>query len=217
MAERSKLVTRLVLFFLGVILMATSGGLSAAPAEQTLFYEAKLKSSSFGDMGTRRMWIKNDCMRWESMTKQLKMVVIKNSEGVFLLHPWKKAAGKYPAGTTRDNPSTFLPGPIGPTNTFLADVKATRSGGEKVGKEMCDIYTYQAPCDKRVCKLWVSKTSGKPVKLVVAGERRKTDTITAVYTKFEPGARIIDSQFRLPNGYSVRMIPIDKAADKKAA
>jgi outer membrane lipoprotein-sorting protein len=210
-------VTRTVLFFLSIVLALGSGSGAQKATNQTLFYEAKLVSSSFGDLGIRRMWIKGNCMRWEACSKDLKMTLIKNGQGVFLLHPWKKSAGKYPPGSNREKPGTYLPGPSGSPKAFLAGVKAVRCGSEKVGKESCEVYSYTDSQTARKCKLWLCAASGKPVKLVLMGEHGKADTITATYTKFEPGAKVDDSLFRLPKGCQVRTMPERQAVPDKAA
>jgi outer membrane lipoprotein-sorting protein len=209
-------VTKRVLFFLCIVLAVGGGSSAAAAGSQTLFYEARLKSSSFGNMGTRRMWIKGNLMRWEACTKDFKLILIKNGQGVFLLHPWKKSAGKYPPGSNRENPRSYLPGPTGSSQSFLASVKATQCGREKVGSTMCEVYSYTDQASARKCKLWLSRTNGKPIKLVLKGDLRKKDTITAMYTKFEPGAKVSDSLFELPKGCVVRAMPAPEAAPNKA-
>lgn len=209
-------MTKRVLFFLCIVLAVGSGSIAATAGSQSLFYEAKLKSSSFGDMGIRRMWIKGNCMRWEACTKNFKLTSIKNGQGVFLLHPWKKSAGKYPPGSNRENPQTYLPGPTGSSKWFLTSVKATRCGQEKVGSTMCDVYSYTDQASARKCKLWLSKSSGSPVKLVLIGDRKKVDTITATYTKFQLGVKVDDSRFELPKGCVVKTMPAPEAAPNKA-
>jgi outer membrane lipoprotein-sorting protein len=209
-------VTKRVLFFLCIVLAAGSRPGAAAGGTQTLFYEAKLKSSSFGDMGVRKMWLKGSLMRWEACTKNLKLTCIKNSQGVFLLHPFRKSAGKYPPGSNRENPRAFLPGPTGPSATFLASVKASRCGREKVGPTMCDVYSYHDQTSARDCKLWLSTASGKPVKLVLKGDRKKLDTITATYSRFEMGGQVDNSLFELPKGCVITAMPGSEAAPIKA-
>lgn len=210
-------MTKRVLFFLCIVSMVGGWAGANAATVPTMFYEARLKSSSFGDMGTRKMWIKGGLMRWESSQKDFKLTLIKNGQGVFLLHPWRNSAGKYPAGSNRDNPRALLPGPTGSPSTFLASVKAKQCGREKVGKDTCVIHSYTDPYSKRNCKLWVSNRTGKPVKLVLKGEKGKLDTITATYTRFEPGAKVNDSLFSLPVGCQVKTMPAQKAGPDEAA
>jgi len=191
-------------FSLGSVLQA------AATSRQTLIYEVKLKSLSFGNMGTRRMYIKGDNMRWEGKVDRLPFLAIKNSQGAFLIHPWQKIAARYPAESNRNNPRTYLPGPTESPRVFLAKVKATRCGRETVEKRRCDLWSYFEPTTRRTCRLWVDAKTGKPVKIMLVGVKKRMDTIVGIYTKFIVGARISDSLFELPKGCAVRPMPYPK-------
>ncbi|MCX8053404.1 MAG: hypothetical protein N3B12_06320 [Armatimonadetes bacterium] len=184
--------------------MASSASLSKP---QTLHYEVKMKSLSFGNMGTKKMYIKGNKMRWETNAAYLPLTVIKNEKGTFLVSPFKKTAARYAPGSNRNDPKIYLPGPLGSPKAFLREMRAVKRGREKVGREVCDVYSYYAPASDRKCKLWVSINTGKPVKLVLEGEKKLKDTIVATYTKFVLGGHIPDSLFELPKGYVVRNMP----------
>jgi hypothetical protein len=188
---------------------------AVASKPQTVHYEVKMKSLSFGDMGTKRMFIKGENMRWETKAADLPLTVIKNKQGTFLVSPFKKTAAKYPEGSNRSNPRIYLPGPTGSPRIFLQKMKATKRGREKVERETCDIYSYHEPATDRNCKLWISVKSGKPVKLVLEGAKKTKDTIVAAYTKFELGGPVPDSLFELPRGYAVRPMPRPKVTSEQ--
>jgi hypothetical protein len=122
----------------------------------------------------------------------------------------QKVLGKYPKESNRNNPRVYLPGPTGSPKVFLAQVKAAKRGREAVGGQTCDVYSYTDPVSGRKCRLWVSVKSGKPVKLVLEGERKRNDTVVAMYTKFVLGANVRDSLFELPKGYTIRPMPRPK-------
>ena len=178
-------------------------------------YEVKLKSESFGNMGARKMWLDGDKMRWEGKSDRLPLLLIKNEQGAFLVHPWNKVAGKYPTGSNRTNPMALLPGPTGPVKVFLKSMKAKKHGKEKANNVVCDVYSYSEPVSKRNCKLWVDAKSNKPTKLVLLGKRGKQDTITATYTKYVVGEAVSKSLFQVPKGYAVRSMPTQRMASKK--
>ena len=210
-----KLKTTL-LVLCGIVSVGATWGASA-PQPRTLHYELEVKSASFGNMGARKMWIKGDNMRWEAKTDRFSLKLIKNKQGVFLIHPWNKYAARYPDGSSRGNPRVLFPGPTGPIRDFLAEVKATKHGIQKTRNEQCNVYNYTDPFTRHQAKMWVSAKSGKPVQLLLKGERGKADTITAAYTKFELGGNAPDSLFELPKGYAIRPMPARKLASKTAA
>ncbi|MCX6344751.1 MAG: hypothetical protein NT018_06725 [Armatimonadetes bacterium] len=196
--------------FLFVCSIVSVGAVSAdkkAPESQGIYYELKLKSESFGNMGTRKMWIKGSNMRWESKSDRLPIRLIKNSSGVFMIHPWRKFAAKYPAGTPKGNPRLYLPGPTGPVKLFLKQVNAKKLGTDKVSGQRCDVYSYSDPVTKSSAKLWVGAATSKPVKILMMGERGKKDTVTATYTKFDLSAKVPDALFQIPKGYTMRPMP----------
>ncbi len=195
------------LLLLSAALAVGTASWAKAPQPKTTQYEVKLKSEAFGDLGTRKMWIKGENMRWEYMAAGLPLKLVKNKQGVFLIHPWNKTAAKYPEGTNRSNPLALFPGPTGPVNDFLKSVKAAKRGTEKVGKELCTVYTYTEPVDKKSCRIWISAKSGSPVKLTIKGTRGKSDPITATYARYTVGASVSDTLFQLPKGYNIRPMP----------
>ena len=183
----------------------------ATPVDsQATHYEVKLKSTNFGVMGVRKMWIKGNNMRWEAKSERLPLCVVKNQQGTFLVHPWNKIAAKYPDNSLRSMPATYLPGPSGSPSAFLKSVKARKVGKETVDKQPCQVYAYVEPNTKSNCKLWIGAKSGKPVQLLVKGARKKQDTVIATYTKYEQGAKVANSLFELPKGYAIRQMPTQK-------
>jgi len=196
-----------ILFLLCVALSVGAASEVVASKSQTVQYEIKLKSGAFGDMGTRKMWIKGDNFRWEYMSAGLPLKLVKNSKGIFLIHPWNKIVGKYPSLSNRGDPIALFPGPAGPIDSFLKKVKAVKRGTEKINGELCDVYTYAAPADRRNCRIWISKKTSKPVKLTMEGVRGKADPIIATYSKFVIGANVPDSLFEIPSGYQVKPMP----------
>lgn len=186
-----------------------------APKPNTLHYKIKVKSESFGDMGTREMWVKGDKMRWYYISAGLPLRIIKNQQGVFLIHPWNKTAAKYPAGSSRGNPSVLFPGPTTSPAAYLKSVKAVKGKRELLNKQPCDVYSYTEPVSKRACKLWVDPKNGAPVKLSIKGEAKKLDSLTATYEKFTVGAAVPDSLFELPKGYKIRPMPEPKQTSGK--
>lgn len=196
-----------ILFLLCTALSVGAASGAKAPQPQTVQYEVKLKSGAFGDMGTRKMWIRGDYFRWEYMSAGLPLKLVKNSQGVFLIHPWNKVAAKYPAKSSRSKPLGLFPGPAEPVSSFLKTVKAAKQKPEKVGTQLCDVYSYKDPIGGKQCRIWVGKSTGKPVKLTTEGAKGKADPITATYTKFVVGASVPDSMFKIPSGYEIRPMP----------
>ena len=199
--------TKSILFLLCAILPMGAAYGKKSPKPYTIHYEVKLQSASFGDMGTRKLWVKGDKMRWESKSADLPLHIVKNDRGVFLLHPWQDVAAKYPKGTSRGNPRALLPGPTGSPKVFLKAVNAVKHGQETIDNKPCNVYTYTDPVTKRDCRIWIGARSGKPVRLLLKGDRARVDTVTATYTKFVEGANAPDSLFELPKGYTIRPMP----------
>lgn len=210
-------VTNILLLLCAVAVIGSAA--DAGPTVPvTLHYKVKMQSASFGkDAGTREVWIKGDKMRCEIYGGKLRVTLVKNSQGVFLLHPWSKVAGKYPDGSPRGNPRTLLPGPTGSTAIFLAKVNAKRLDDQKVGNRVCKVYSYTEPTTKRFCKLWVDAKSSKPVKLWMKGKRKVMDELIATYVLYDQTSSISDSVFELPTGYAVRPMPKRELASKPAA
>jgi hypothetical protein len=208
------LKTRNILLLLCTVLIMGMVSRSGAAVPGTLHYKVRMKSSSFGDMGTREIWLKGGMMRCHIISARLPLTVVKNSQGVFLIHAWDKIAGKYPDGSPRGNPRALLPGPSGSPKVFLREMKAVRQAKDKVGKQNCEVYSYTEPLTKRLCKLWVDAKSGKPVKLWLKGKHKVVDEVTASYVSFEEGVKISDSLFELPKGCAVRPMPKRELASK---
>lgn len=210
-------LSNILLLLCAVAVIGSAAG-AGPTVPATLHYKVKMQSASFGkDAGTREVWIKGDKMRCEIYGGKLRVTVLKNSQGVFLLHPWNKVAGKYPDGSPRGNPRTLLPGPTGSPKLFLAKVNARKLDNQKVGNRVCEVYSYTEPTTKRFCKLWVDTKTGKPVKLWMNGKHKVMDELTATYVLYDQTARISDSVFELPKGYSVRPMPKRELASKPAS
>lgn len=201
------------LIVLGIVTGMGTAAHAGTTAPTTLHYKVQMKSS-VGNMGTREVWLKNGKMRCNIDSARLPLTLLKNSQGVFLLHAWNKIAGKYPDGSVRGNARALLPGPTGSPATFLRSVHAKRAGSEQVGKRSCDVYSYTDPTTKRFCKLWVERKSGQPVKLWLKGTLRVTSEVTVTYLLFKEGEKISDSIFELPKGYAVRPMPKNEIASK---
>ncbi|MBP6964467.1 MAG: hypothetical protein KBC96_08680 [Armatimonadetes bacterium] len=182
----------------------------------TVVYEVKL-SSPQGDMGTRKMYRRGDHFLWEYESAGMKMKFVRNKDGAFMIHPTGRYAGKYPPGSNRENPITFLPGPQGDVKEFLNRQRAERVGEEKVEGRICDIYTYIESESQWKCKLWVDKKDFVPVKMTMTGAK-KTDVIDVIYLSYKTGVVVAESRFDLPKDIEIRNVPEPKkdseAADK---
>ncbi len=174
---------------------------SIAKKADTLYYEVKMKSEQ-GDMGTRKMYMKGSRFAWEYDSAGLTVTVIKTEDGVTMIWPEKKRGWKYPKGSTRESPMSYLPGPAGDVKQFLAKNKAQKDGAEKIGKKDCLIYTYKEEVSKWKCKLWVEKKTLNPVKLVMMGAK-PSDATTVTYVKYQRGAEVADSRFKVPKDITV--------------
>lgn len=209
MKRRSILFLICAIFSLGTVTTAQNN------KPYTLHYEVTMKSANFGNMGTRKLWIKGNYMRWDYQSGKLPLTLIKNKDGVFLIHPWNKVAAKYPESSNRGNPKALLPGPTGSPKAFVKAMNAKAKGQKTVNNQKCDVYTYTDPITKLACELWVSVDGGKPVQLLIKGSKGKADTITATYTKYQEGAAVSDSQFQIPKGYAVKPMPEKKLTSNK--
>jgi len=187
-----------------------------AAAPQTLHYKVQMKTG-FGNAGFREFWIKGSNMRCELQSGQFVIAIVKNPNGVFMIHPMKKVAAKYPDGSPRGNARTLLPGPTGSPKAFLGQMKATRVASAKVGKQSCDVYWYTEPITKRHCKLWLDAKTGKPVKLWMEGKQKVMDEVTATYVTFVQGVAIPDSKFQVPKDYAIRPMPKQDYASRPAS
>jgi len=185
-------------------LMLSASALCVAAATNSVVYEVKMKSSA-GNMGTRKMSLKGECFRWEANTAGLLVRIIKNHDGVYILDYKDRFAGKYPAGSSRENPSVFLPGPIGNVSAFLKQQKAKQTTKGTVNKKSCVAYEYTESVTKWNCRLWVTKASLTPVRLELIGKKKGT-SVTADYSYYKLGVPIADSVFELPKGIPLRNV-----------
>jgi len=215
--EDNTVRNRILLLLVCAVVIVGTAGRAQSPKPYTLHYEVRLKSASFGNMGVRKLWLKGDRMRWEWKSANLPIRLIKNDQGVFMLHPWNKIAARYPKGSPRGNPTALLPGPSGSPNVFLKAVKAVKSGSKTLEGTPCAGYSYTEPTTKRNCVLWVSTKSGRPVQLLLKGKNKQMDTVTATYTKFVECIGIADSLFEVPKGFAIRPMPETQRLTSKSA
>jgi len=201
-----------MLSVLAILVALCSGQSDAKPKIDTVVYQVQMNSPQ-GNMGTRKMYKKGDNFVWEADSAGIKMKFIKNKDGAFMLHPMGRFAGKYPPGTNRESPMTFLPGPAGDVKQFLDKNEAKKEGEEKIDKTLCDIYTYTEKETKWKCKLWVEQKTLRPVKMVMTGAK-KSDTIDVTYISYRTGAVVADSRFELPKGLEIRPMPEKKDPPK---
>lgn len=193
-----------VIILLAVVLLCPVS-LCCADKPSTVIYEVKMKSAQ-GDMGTRIMHMKGSDFSWEYDSAGLKMRLIRNKDGAFLIHPQNRYIGKYPAGSDRESPMSFLPGPTGDVKAFLANVKAEKAREETIDENTCDVYKYNEPVSGWKCELSVDQKSMKPVKLIMKGIKAELD-ITANYVSYKTGEDIPDSYFVLPKDVPIRPMP----------
>ena len=203
---------RSMLSVLAILVALCSGQSDAKPKIDTVVYEVQMQSPQ-GNMGTRKMYKKGDNFVWEADSAGIKMKFIKNKDGAFMLHHLGRFAGKYPPGTNRESPMTFLPGPAGDVKQFLDKNEAKKEGEEKIDKTLCDIYTYTEKETKWKCKLWVEQKTLRPVKMVMTGAK-KSDTIDVAYISYKTGLVVADSRFKLPEGIEIRPMPEKKEPPK---
>lgn len=182
----------------------------AAPKPATLFYEVRLTSPQ-GDMGTRKMYIKGAHYAWYVDSPGIKTRLVRNKDGVFLLHPLRNVAAKYAAGSATESPQACLPGPTGDVKQFLTAHSAKKIAEQSLNKKPCLVYTYTEKLTGFACKLWVTKASLSPVRLIMTGAKGK-QVITADYVSYELGADVPDSHFRLPKDVQIRPMPASRTA-----
>lgn len=178
---------------------------SCANKPDTLSYEVKLKCK-LGDMGTRKMYIKGSEYAWYVDSAGLKTRLVRNKDGVFLLHPMRPAAAKFPPGSNRESPMVCLPGPAGNVKRFLSANDARKSGEDKINKKACILYTYTEKVTRDKCKLWIEKAAMTPVRLVIE-DPHPDRTVTADYVSYRLGCPVADSHFELPKGTQIQPMP----------
>lgn len=207
-------IRTLSLSMMAIMVGMCCGQSFAKPKIDTVVYEVKL-SSPQGDMGTRKMYRRGSHFLWEYESAGLKMKFIRNKDGAFMIHPTGRYAGKYPAGSNRENPLTFLPGPQGDVKEFLGKQKAERVGEEKIGNAMCDMYSYTEQESGWKCKLWVNKKDNAPVKMMMTGAK-KTDVVDVTYQSYKTGVVVAESRFSLPKDIEIRDVPEPKKSSEAA-
>ncbi len=199
------LARRIALSAAAILIALCSGQSQAKPKIDTVVYEVRM-SSPHGNMGTRKMYRRGEHFIWDADSAGLKVKFIKNKDGAFMIHPKERFAAKYPAGSNRESPMTFLPGPAGDVKEFLEANEAKKEGQETINKKVCDIYTYTEKETKWKCKLWVEQDKLTPVKMVMKGAK-ETDVIEVTYLSYKLGAVIASSRFELPKGIEIRPMP----------
>ena len=172
---------------------------------RTVVYEVKMKSAQ-GDMGARALHMKGSDFTWDYETGNLKMHFIKNKDGAFIIQPFGRFIGKYPAGSDRESPMTFLPGPIGDVKAFLESNKAEKVKEEKLNDKDCDVYTYHEKVSGWNCELWVEQKTMIPVQLILKGIKPEQN-VTVTYVSYKTGVDVPDSLFVLPKDLKIRPMP----------
>ncbi len=180
--------------------------LSANASTKSLVAEMKLSSKNLGGMGDARLWIKGDSYRWEKSLQNMVITIVKNSDGVFLIHPAKRWAAKYEQGSNRENPASVVMGPFGDIDSYLKEQKARKLATTVLNGRKCVVWTW-GNAKTITNKLYVDEKKNVPVKMVIVGNEKKSDTIEIVYKKYELGAKIDDSVFKLPEGIEIRNMP----------
>ena len=204
-------LSSMLLLVAASVLMAPCHSQAAGKKNETLYYEVKLTCPD-GNMGVRKMYMKDGCFTWITQTRNLgqqgmgPITLIKNKDGAFLIDPHGMWVGKYPQGSNRESPMVYLPGPTGDVKAFLAKEKALKAGREKIGANTCDVYTYREKVTNHYCKLWVNQKTSVPEKLLILGGR-KQDSRTATYLAYKIGCPIDDAKFVLPDKVPIRPIP----------
>lgn len=200
-------IARIVLFVSLLAFIAAAAG----AASTSLAVEMKLSSKNLGGMGDARLWIKGDFYRWEKTMQTMVVTIVKNADGVFLIHPMKRWAAKYEPGSNRENPASVVIGPFGDVNTYLKEQKARKLTTAVLNGRKCVVWTWNTG-KTTINKLYVDEKKNVPVKFIIAGTEKKADTLEVIYKKYELGAKIDDSRFQLPEGIEIRNMPKREAA-----
>ncbi len=189
------------------------GQVFAQNKPDTLYYQVKVKSG-LGNEGTRDMYVKGanfrfdyDCGDAKSGTR-VKSTAIRNKDGAFLLPSSGRQIGKYPAGSSRYIPTSYIPGPCGDVKAFLKSQNAKKVTPVKVGAIKCDAYTYKDKTSNTDCKLLVNPKTQTPAQLLISNPVKggKTFHRTVSYVTYKRGVSIPDSKFEIPKG--VPIIPM---------
>ena len=197
--------TKLCSFSLLLVFIALIAVPLLAAGPGSLVCEMTLESKNFGKMGGAKLWIKGDNYRYEKLATWYTITLVKNADGVFLIHPEQRWAGKYAKGSDRERIENLVMGPVGDLAAYLKKVTARKVGNEAVDEVKCAIYKWDAP--KTTYKMWVNEKKNVPAKLMRIGLGDKADTITVAYQKYESGAAVDDSQFVLPKDIPIRDMP----------
>ena len=137
---KSKLVLALSLLITALFPMSA---FSADPPK-TLVCEVKVVTAE-GDGTIRKLFVKGTNWRGEMTTQGMLFRTIKNSQGLFTLHPSDRFALQYPTGTTRDLPQSFVPCPIDDFDGYFKRVEAKTGEQTTFEGKKCDVYTYDDP------------------------------------------------------------------------
>ena len=175
----------------------------------TCVYKVKLKSS-YGNEGTREMYVKGKNYRWDYHSGDahsgivMDNSIIRNKDGAFLYLKSRKRVGKYAAGDPSESPMYCVVGPQGDVKAFIKEKGAKKLKAEKVGKKLCDVYTYKVVNDRY--KLYVDPKTMTPVQITIAAPMPKGKTFhrTITYTSYKRGVEVSDSLFTLPKDIPVR-------------
>lgn len=190
-----------------VATVACSGQAFAQKKPDTLIYHVKMKSS-YGDEGTRDMFIKGTYFRLDYHSAGMESTALKNKDGAFLIPSTRRQIGKYPPGSNRENPMSYIPGPQGDVKEFIKQQGAKKVAAEKVAKKPCDVYSYTDKSSQGSCKLYVNPKTGQPVQVTFAMKmKNKVFHRTITYVSYKRGVDVPDSKFELPKGIVVVPMP----------
>ncbi len=184
-------------FFLTVVLAATVFGRASAYAFSVSF-EQRVRSPKDGQLYTGQVRMKDDKMRIEQSAQGMRMVMLRNEQGMFNYMPDNGMAMKIPELQFKQQAMPQSDDYLG----YLEQLQAKKVGSEKIRSYECDIYLYTDPEDGAQVKVWVWTKGPKPfpVQIERAG---KDGTLVFEVDKVKFDAPMDDSLFRLPEGVQV--------------
>jgi outer membrane lipoprotein-sorting protein len=213
MLSSSRLKSLALIAATGFLVPGAFASTDAKPSTaRTTVYGIHLKST-FGDMGTRKLYVDGEFFRWEYSCAGLDTKLIKNRDGLFLLNNRRKFAGKYPPGDSRESVSALFPGPIGNVGSYLKSRNAKLAGKTVINKKKCMQYDYSAGAEWR-CKLWVDAATSTPVQIELNG-KTKADHVKGTYTSYRLNSPVPESLFALPKDMKIVDMPRRKVGENK--
>jgi outer membrane lipoprotein-sorting protein len=184
---------------------ATTGAKSAATTGSK--FAVEINYAKHGKGGTAKFWIKGDKVREEKKSGGgLRVVMITNEQGMFMKNKYSNIWAKLPSSMGHGLVERLLGGPAGDPKPFLKARSAKKTGMEKLNGESCEVWSYRTRKNEERYKLWISATTGKPVKLerdaLLGGNFR--EKITVNYTNFAWNVPVEDALFKVPANEQVR-------------